>query len=244
MSKVSAVIVNFQSNARTQKLVGGLKRLEEIGGIEIVDNSFKNRGFARAVNLGIENILFKKPNKLLLINPDVEIEAESFKEFLSGDSADITAPIIAFKRKGRTIYDLGGKVNLILGRAKHIEMFRDSGQARTMKDIDYVSGACMLVRREVFEKIGLFDERFFMYFEDVDFCLRAKGAGFTVDVDSNVLVTHDLAEHRYSGNVFKKTQAIRSNASFIKKWTPKFCWPVAYFYWMLLYVTTMLKKNS
>lgn len=115
-------------------------------------------------------------------------------------NVDIISPVIKFKSIEREwVYDYGGKINWWIGRPKHIEVINNPitqssnpPAGRAGNPIDYVSGACMLVRREVFEKIGLFDERFFFYFEDVDFCTRAKMAGFKIEVNQDAVVEHKL----------------------------------------------------
>ena len=65
-------------------------------------------------------------------------------------------------------------------------------EAGNVFGLDYVSGAAMLVRRQVFEKIGLLDERYFLYYEDVEFCVRAKKAGFTLS-GSTAQFTHAVS---------------------------------------------------
>jgi len=57
-------------------------------------------------------------------------------------------------------------------------------------DTDWVSGACVAVRREVFEQVGLLDEQFFLYFEDIDWCLRMRHAGWQVVYNPIISVTH------------------------------------------------------
>ena len=61
------------------------------------------------------------------------------------------------------------------------------------QDVDWVSGACLLHRRALVDEIGALDERFFMYCEDVDFCLRAKQAGRIVRYDPRMRVSHQVA---------------------------------------------------
>jgi hypothetical protein len=61
---------------------------------------------------------------------------------------------------------------------------------RTTTDVDWVAGAAMMIRREVLEKIGLFDERFFLYYEETDLCLRAKRAGWQVAYVRESSVAH------------------------------------------------------
>lgn len=212
--KVFAVIVKYISPVRN------------IPGVEtiIVDNSppNKNLGFAAAVNIGIKKALAKGADKILLVNPDIKIKKIDFKK------GDVVAPVLKFKRDGEWVYDYGGKVNWLIGRTTHIES-STSLNLRGVKNIDYVSGACMLIDKKVFEKIGYFDERFFMYFEDNDFCLRAKAAGFKIAVDPTVIVNHDLTKSEQKINY-----ALKSNLKFINKWVPWYSKPSAYLYYLLL----------
>ncbi len=200
MAKVIAVIVDYKSKI----LPLGLETV-------VVDNNRINRGFAGGVNVGIKKALAKKATHILLINPDIKFAKTAIYSLLKVDS-DIVSPVLKFIRDGKEILDYGGKVNWFLGRTTHNENIRGK--------VDYVSGACMLIRAEVFRKIGLFDQHYFMYFEDVDFCLRAKGAGFKVLVDKKTFVDHKIAEHKFSSNIAKKEYLIKSNEYFITKWVP------------------------
>lgn len=192
----------------------------------VIDNSETNRGFAKGANLGIKQSLDKGAERVLLINPDAKISSRDILK-LSTNIADIVSPVLKFKRNGLDVFDFGGKVNLIFGRTTHYENLKPD-------NIDYVSGACMLVKREVFEKIGFLDERFFLYFEDADFCLRAKAAGFTVTVDQDVVVQHNITEHRFSRDPFKIKKILESNLYFINKWIHWYFKPLAYTYWLVL----------
>ena len=212
---LSVVVVKFKS--KTPKLAN----------LIVVDNDKVNRGFAKAVNLGIKKALAKKAEAILLLNPDLKITAEQILA-LSKTAEDIVGPVLTFDRQGKRIYDFGGRVNFVLGRTTHLENIAGK--------IDYVSGACMLIKKRVFEKIGLFDQRFFMYLEDVDFCLRAKKAGFTIAINTSVVVEHQISEHRYSHDQFKLEQNLKSNWKFINKWVPWYFKPTAYIYWLYLWL--------
>jgi GT2 family glycosyltransferase len=61
-------------------------------------------------------------------------------------------------------------------------------------EVDWVSGSCLLAKREMLEKVGLLDERFYMYVEDVDLCYRAKKSGFSVFYFPQVLVIHHIGK--------------------------------------------------
>ncbi|MBI4099827.1 glycosyltransferase family 2 protein [Candidatus Microgenomates bacterium] len=213
------VVVNYYTNIKPDK--------DTI----VVDNTppNPNRGFAVGVNLGIKKALAAGADEVLLVNPDVTI-AKTQIEKLVKTTGDIIAPVLTFKRDGRVIKDYGGKINWLLGRPTHWE--------NRQGKIDYVSGACMLISRQVIEKIGLFDPGFFMYFEDVDFCLRAQAVGFSVAVNPQIVVYHQISEQRDTHDKFKIGQNLQSNWIFINKWVPWFFKPISYLYWLLLWLKT------
>lgn len=179
----------------------------------------KNLGFAGGCNVGIKYALENNADSVLLLNQDTVIESD-FLLPLINNSAHLIAPVIKFKRGNNWIYDLGGIVNWWIGRARHLEIVERPPLAEMQGvalKIDYISGCCILVKREVFEKIGLLDERFFLYFEDVDFCLRAKRAGFKIAVESKSIIIHELIEGKQK-SIFHKWHLLESNFLFINKY--------------------------
>lgn len=201
---IKAVIVNYHSH-------------KKFPGAVVIDNSKNNRGFAKAVNIGIKKALKMGAEKIILINPDIEITKKDITDLLA-DNADIIGPVLL----SDGVYDYGGKVNWTIGRTAHLKKGPPS-------EIDYISGACMVIDKKVFEKIGFFDERFFMYFEDADFCLRAKQEGFSIKINPGVIITHHLTKNKEK-NLF----AWESNKKFVDKWIKWYFKPLAYLYlWTL-----------
>lgn len=213
------IILHFGDNRVTTKCVSSLINYEgnyeeivivdndEDLGFKIYDSRFKNQivkiiknkknlGYAGGMNVGIRYALSKKATHILLLNNDTVIEKEfliPLLKFLEKEKqVGIVAPAIKFQRNKKTIYDLGGKVNLVFGKTSHCEVGKITSYSPQL--VDYVSGCCMLIKREVLEKIGLFDERFFLYYEDVNFCLRAKEVGFTTYILPSVSIFHNLSK--------------------------------------------------
>jgi GT2 family glycosyltransferase len=87
---------------------------------------------------------------------------------------------------GRVVWEAGGRSELI-GRGTA------PGRGGEMRLVDFVPGAAMLVRRKVFEEVGLLPEEYFLYFEETDFCVRAARAGWKVAVDTRARVVHRFA---------------------------------------------------
>lgn len=179
-------------NNQNYKISSKLKHKKEI---KIILNS-RNLGFAKGANIGIKNALKEKADYILLLNNDAIVSLDIVSEltnFLSiNNSAGIVAPSIRFKKEGKMIYDLGGKINKIFGRTTHVEVVKIN--SRKEKEVDYVSGCAMFIRSSIIEKIGVFDPNFFLYYEDVDFCLRAKRAGFKIFVLPSVYINHSLSK--------------------------------------------------
>lgn len=192
--------------------------------IKVINNS-KNLGFAAGVNIGIKEALKdKKTDYILLLNNDTIVSPDLLVLLLK-TPADIVSPVIKYKNQfGQWRYDCGGMINRWIGRTKHLELESRIRQAAGgyesgINKIDYVSGCCMFVKREVFEKIGFFDENYFMYFEDVDFCTRATRSGLQILVNPDTTIVH-LKDHRYKQKDFKTIKyLIKSNYIFLRKYS-------------------------
>ena len=98
----------------------------------------------------------------------------------------------------------------------------------------------MLVRKEVFEKIGLLDERFFLYFEDSDFCLRARKAGFKIYVEPKSVVFHKTSLSLGGLSLKKIKYVLWSNFLFDLKWVRPYFWPLAFGYLILLAIKMII----
>jgi len=142
----------------------------------------KNYGFAKAVNEGIKfSLKDENISHILLLNNDIECSENFLEEMLEG-FIDDTVGSVACKMMNyynRNIIDDAGDFIKLIGSPYargHAE--EDKGQYDTP---EYIFGACAgaaLYRKEIFNKIGFFDEDFFAYYEDVDFSLRSQLAGF------------------------------------------------------------------
>jgi len=205
--------------------------------LELVENR-RNLGFAAGCNLGIKEALKDWAHRVMFLNQDTVVEKD-FLSHLLASSADIVAPVIKFRREGEWVLDLGGKVNMWIGRTTHIEC--SNVQMFKCSKLDYVSGCAMMIKAEVFEKIGLLDERFFLYFEDADFCLRAKKAGFKIAVEPKALIVHKLTAPPQRSKI-RNLHLVKSNLSFINKhidWPQRF---LAYTYGILFSLKVLVLK--
>ncbi|MCX5715770.1 MAG: glycosyltransferase [Candidatus Omnitrophica bacterium] len=93
------------------------------------------------------------------------------------------------------------------------------------KQVQSVSGSCMLIKRSVIDRIGLLDERFFAYYEDSDFCLRATRAGFNVVASRNARIRHKMKNTLGSRTPQAYYIYVRNQPLFMIKNCPWIFWP-------------------
>ncbi len=211
--KIFIVILHFGDSQITINCLRSIKNKLSYDGLIVVDNNQnfngsnfkeklkiiknnKNLGFAGGINVGIKHALSQGADYVLLLNNDTLVKDNFLDKLMSifkkYENAGITGPLIKFKKDGRLVYDFGGKINKIFGRTTHNERSRILNKGARI--VDYVSGCCMLVKKDVFKKIGLFDERFFLYYEDVDFCIRARNKGYLTYVSAESSIEHSLSK--------------------------------------------------
>ena len=148
----------------------------------------RKRGFAVAVNAGIRAAVGEY---LVLLNNDMTIDPH-FLERLAAradDGADMVAPLILWKDEPDTVYSAGDR-QCVNGRPEAIGFRKPLAAFVPPERIFGVSAGAALYRRSVFDRVGLFDERFVAYFEDSDLNFRARLAGFTTTLEPAAIAYH------------------------------------------------------
>ena len=144
--------------------------------------NLENRGVAAGNNQGIRAALEAGCNSVMLLNNDTEFDCD-FLSLLGGglerNDVDMVCPKIMYFDQPDRIWAAGGAFRPWLAYGiKHLgEGEIDRGQFNQAKLVTYVPTCCVLIRKEVFEKVGLMDERYFVYVDDVDFMYRALNLG-------------------------------------------------------------------
>jgi GT2 family glycosyltransferase len=164
---------------------------DELERAEIV-MSPTNLGFSGGCNLGIARALATGAELVVLVNSDILLPPECLRlleeGLLANPRAGIAGPAIVTRTEPSHIETRGISFSGLTGRVWNHEFGRPRDDARDgVRRVDGVSGALMLVRREVFDRTGELYLDYFYGFEDLDFCLRARDAGFdTVCVDGAI----------------------------------------------------------
>jgi len=143
-----------------------------------------NLGFSGGCNLGIRAALERRARFVLLLNSDAILAPDALDHLLvvmeQNPSVGIAAPVLLSREEPDHVASAGIHFSERSGRMRHRAAGRRFAAVGSdaIRLVDAVSGCVMLIRREVFERIGLLDEAYFFSFEDIDFCLRARKAGF------------------------------------------------------------------
>lgn len=241
MKKVAVVILNYKVMDQALKCVSSVKGssyknveiilIDNDSGDDIKDEikdvifiqTGQNLGYTGGNNLGIKKALENQADYIFILNPDTTIEKDTIERLVNAaekNQAQVLGPKILFTDKEKIWY-AGGVIDKenILGTHRGLDE-RDYGQYDQQEETEFVTGGALFARREVFEKIGLFDDRYFLYLEDVDFCFRAKNNGFKILYVPSALVYHKNAQSTGLGSPRQDYYITRNRLLFAFKFLP------------------------
>lgn len=176
-----------------------------------------NGGFAFGNNVAIKYALAKGDvDYVLLLNNDTLVEKDFLNKLVEVSQADkkigITGCKIYYYDNPSKIWFNGGKFNEWTGRAVHIQ----KEVSKEASECNFITGCCMLIKREVLEKVGLLDESYFMYVEDLDYSYKAIKSGYKLIVDHNSNIWHKVgASNEGEISEFSAYWGLKSRIKFI-----------------------------
>lgn len=193
-------------------------------GIRVIHAS-KNTGYSGGLNTGIRLLLLSPEiSYILLMNNDVEIEADFFRQMQAGGAQHdcIYAPLILL-RDTELVQNTGGKLVTWLGGTINLNKNVPLAQIHRQQP-DFLSGCVLFMHREVVETVGLFDETFGSYYEDVDYCLRAVTYGIRMEILWDLRVRHFHSHSTKGDSSYKVYLLNRNQILFARKslsWTKR-----------------------
>ncbi len=186
VSPAAVVVVDNGSDPEARQ-----KLRERLAAVEVL-TAGRNAGFAAACNLALKPLLARDVDWVWLVNNDAVAEPEALERLLEAarglPDAGILSPLIRRPPDGAVWHQ--GAVEA--GGLRPVPRDLRTLSLEPAIRVDYVTGCAMLVRRQVFEAVGPFDEDFFMYYEELDFCRRARAAGFGIYVVPTATVWHEV----------------------------------------------------
>jgi len=241
--KVFIIILNYNGSGVLKKCLTSVFKIDysnfEIvivdnnstdGSLEMAKTNFSkaifikneaNLGFAAGNNVGIKFALERAADFVLLLNNDVEVEKNFLTQLINivaeNEKIGLASPII-FDGQTKEIWFSGGHINWWRVKTNHERKIR----TERFFNSQVITGCAMLVRAEVFQKAGLLDEEFLLYWEDADFSLKSKKAGFQNVVVSSSWIYHfeksrENPENKTYWLVISGLIFFRKNANFLFK---------------------------
>jgi len=245
--KVSVVILNWKQLEDTLECLESLRKItypnfniivvdqgSERNDVETIKKNYpeikviknkKNEGFCRGNNVGAKLALRENPDYLLFINNDTIVKPDFLEKLIefceNNPKVGIAGPLILNYFEKDKVCSCGGKINRFSLNCKEFKFI----PKKPIKDLNFISGCAFLVKRKVIEKIGLWDEDFFVYWEDSDFCLRAIKASFKIACVLDSVIYHKVTRTvKYLSKRYVYLMT-RNNLLFAKKHASFLNWP-------------------
>jgi len=229
---LEVILVDNESNfEKINKIKSDFNKVEVI-------ESKENLGFASANNLGIKYAIKNKFEYVMLLNNDTEVNKKFLSPLLNSfqndNSLGAVQPLIMNYNNRAKVWNAGGYLNNFFGFPYTNKKLNNKN-----RQIDWITGCCIVLKTKVIKKAGLIDEDFFAYYEDVDWSLRIKKLGYKLGiVESSVIFHHGTKSSNDSnseGNLspFVHYLNIRNHIYLLKKHSDKFNFIGVLFYQFL-----------
>ncbi len=213
LPKTSEMVVYVVDNDRSEDLKKSLVKFPHA----IYVQSPGNIGFAAGNNLGMKQAHKDNADVVVLINNDTIVPQDLVENILSSPITDPSVGVVGgliyfakgfeFKDNykssdlGKVIWYVGGNHDWNNVYASHLGVDEvDKGQFADIHETDFVTGCLFIVRANILEEVGMFDERYCLYYEDSDLCQRIKQAGYKLVVDPKVKIWHKVAQSSAIGS--------------------------------------------
>lgn len=241
---VSIIIVNWTRRELLKNCLNSIEQITyEFFNVTVVDNAStddscamveryfptvtlirnkENLGFSEGNNIGIRYALQDNADYILLLNNDTVVSKDFVNPLIDVAETDegigIVGSKVLFMDQPNVICYAGGKRRWTSEWA-HIGLGdKDSGIYNDTRETDYIYGCAMMVRKSVFEEVGMFDKRYFVYAEEIDLNLRVKKAGYKLVYVPRSVVWHKVAGSDVNGRIspFRQYYMTRNNLLLLK----------------------------
>ncbi|WP_336185614.1 glycosyltransferase family 2 protein [Klebsiella grimontii] len=224
--------------------VNNYSTLENTPGLYIIDIG-KNLGYAGGNNVGIKFALNQQDmDSVWILNNDTIVNENSLslmRATLENDqNIGVCGSRLVYFDDREKLQGLGGLFNPVLCTSKHYKAYERADKIfdneNVSSNIDYVIGASMLIKRAVLESIGGLCEDYFLYYEEIDYCIRAKKLGYRVFVCTESVVYHKegASTKKNQKGILADYYSVRNRLLISKKFYPKYYALVYLSIWLVL----------
>jgi hypothetical protein len=245
-AKVAAVVLNWNQEQDSTECLASLRAVESVQlRVILVDNGSapdsvdrlerkfpealvirlpENRGFATGNNVGIERALKEGVTHILLLNNDTLVQPTFLVPLLKGlnqPGIGVAGPKIYHHPDVTRIWFAGGMIDWPTGRQWHLGANEtDDGRWAAPRDVDYVTACCLLAPAWLFQEIGGLDERYFIYFEETDWNLRARARGYRCRYVPDSQIYHKVSQAMKTGSPTSDYYYARNRLLFFRTHAP------------------------
>lgn len=208
----------------------------------------QNLGFSGGNNVAINFALNSNADVVLLLNNDTIVEPDFLTRLVQASieypDAGILTPMINFYSNKSVIWSAGGKISKIKASGFTSGYNEEDKIFRKTFYCTFASGCCMYIKKDVFSKIGLLDENYFLYLEDTDFCYRASKSGFKILFVGNSTVYHKVQSTTARENFLLPIYyGLRNRLYFAKKNFPNIYY-LSVFYLLVVFLIKVLVSSN
>lgn len=245
--KIIIVILTVNNYSDTKECIDSVKSLDYEGfEIAIVDNGSTdnslsmlereypdlsyvrikdNCGFAGGMNEGLRYAIREEADFVWLLNNDIAVDKQSLSRLLDAVQAVERVGIVGSKvyyySSPNKINFAGGRVSKITGRTYHKGTGTiDNGEFSEIEEVNFLTGASLFVNATMLEQVGLFDETYFLFYEDADLVIRANRMGWKTIFAPDSIIWHKISLTTKSGDFSNAYYGVRNSLFFCKKHFP------------------------
>lgn len=190
------VIDNGSADDSAERIKGFLNSPANKLRAAVYDLQF-NLGFAGGNNFGIKFALESGADYVLLLNNDTTVAPDFLTKLIevgeSGKEIGVLGPVIYFFDEPRRIWFGGSRINRLRNKAIHLHYGEMRDLGTKFFETDYITGCALLIKKEVVDKIGPMTEDYFLYYEDADWNLRARKAGYKIVLAPAAKIWHKIS---------------------------------------------------
>lgn len=215
----------------------------------ILIKNIKNEGFTEGNNIGIRFILKNLNSKyILLLNNDTVVDKSFLTELIDtagkNTSIGICGPKTYYYDDPDKIQSNGGKINMWFGRSYNIDANKtDLPGKESPQEVDFVMGSALLFKTEVALKIGLLYAPYFAYWEETDWCIRAKKEGYKVMSVPASKIWHKSSVSLSDYNPLRIYYILRNNIIFMRRNAKKRYLPSFFLFYFILRMPSFIVGN-
>ncbi len=211
--KIVIIVLNWNGKEDTIQCLASLRRLTIAHSVLVVDNGStddsareiarafpdieliatgSNLGYAEGNNVGLRHALKASPDAILILNNDTVVEPDLLSAFLKRDFPIQGGSLLQMSNPEKLDH-IGGMWNSKTGRFDLVAFYALAAEWKDPFNLDYLCGCALFVKTEVFRNVGLFDPRFFLLWEECDWCYRAASKGYSSSFCPEAKIHHRVS---------------------------------------------------